>query len=148
MPAENLTPKFGPLIWTVLLLDTLPCLWRLFLCGQDVFDGYANRLFVSAPAAFFNHYGFILGIALCGLCGNTLILLRRRAGVPLAVAGIVIDLISAGADLWSHRHVNWFDWPASYAFMLGFELVRAGWLVFYGAVVRTAARKMRTNWTV
>jgi hypothetical protein len=141
MPAENVTSRFGPLIWTVLLLDTVPCLLGLFFGGQELFHGISS--FASSPAAFFAHYGFIFGLALCGLCGNTLILLRKRAGVPLAVAGIVIDLVSVGAGLWSNRHVSWFGWPDSYAFQLGVELARTGWLVFYGAVVRMAARKMR-----
>jgi hypothetical protein len=139
------SPRFGRLIWTVLVFDSLPCLLRLFLCGQDVVDGHASRLFVNAPATFFDHYGFVLGVAICGFCGNLLILLRRKSGIPLAVAGIVIDVLAGATALFEQRHLHWLGWPDSYAFMLGAELMRCGWLILYGFVISMAAKSMRVD---
>lgn len=125
------------LIWTVLILDSLPCLFRLFIGTGDAMSGHAHHLLTNYPAKFFELYGFMAGIAVCGLCGNSLVLFRRKAGIPFVIASIVLVLIFDGLAVWEHRHES--DSRAYYA-MLAMIGVRMAWLVFYGVVVRIAIR--------
>jgi hypothetical protein len=132
---EKRMPRFGPFVWTVLILDCLPCLLRLFAGGEELIGRHIADYFTA-------HFGFIFGIAVFGLCGNILILCRKRIGIFLALASVILDLVSASCDLWSQRNLPWFDWPASYALMVGFEIARACWLMVYAIAVRIAVRKM------
>jgi hypothetical protein len=109
--SESETPRLGRLVWTVLILDCLPCLVRLFAGGEELIGRRVAECFTQ-------HFGFIFGIAIFGLFGNILILCRKRIGIPLAVASIILDLVSGGMDLWSQRHLEWFASPIGYAFML------------------------------
>ena len=129
------SPKLGRLIWTVLILDSLPCLFRLSIVLRDAINGVSYHY----PAVFFyQQYGFMAGIAGCGLSGNILILLKKRAGIPLAVAGIVLVIAFDGITLWERRKQS----GSAFWFMVAAILTRVGWLVFYGIVIRMAARRL------
>ena len=132
-------PKLGRLVWTVLILDSLPCLFRVFIGIGDVLNGNARNLLLNYPVSFLDLYGFMAGIAVFGLIGNILILLKKRAGIPFAFASILIVLASDGTALWQHRHQSR---DGMFWFMVVGILIRVGWLVFYGIVVWIAARRL------
>jgi hypothetical protein len=134
--ADAESPGLGGLIWTVLILDSIPCLWNLLILIGDVVGGHARYLLWNYPVEFFRHYGFWVGISGCGLSGNILILLKKRAGIPFAVAGIFLLIVAGGIALWELRNDH-----RNFSFLVTI-LVDVGWSVFYGIVVWMAARKL------
>ncbi len=130
--------KWRRLIWAVLILDSLPCLFRLLIIAGDVVGGHARHLLSNYPNQFFQLYGFMVGIAVCGLCGNGLVLLKRKAGIPFVVASIVLVIAFDGIALWEHRNESG---PRAFLFLVAMIMIRLAWLVFYGAVVWTAAKE-------
>jgi hypothetical protein len=142
-PADQFAVKpqrLGYLVWTVLLLDCVPCVFRLLIYFGGIVDDQASHLLWSDPAAFCRQWGCEAGTAIFGLIGNALILMKKRAGVPLAVASVALVVFSDGKEvLWHHQ-----DCTENYIFLVGMVLLRMCWLVFYGIVVWMAAKK--TGW--
>jgi hypothetical protein len=138
-------PRLGWLIWIVLILDSVPCLFRLLISVKDVIDGHARHLLLNYPAEFTKLYGFLVGIGVCGLMGNALILRRKRVGIAFAMVSIVLVVVFDGIALWEHRRDA--D-RAAYVLITGTVLARFCWLVFYGIVVRLAAKRLSRFQTI
>jgi hypothetical protein len=134
--------RLGGFVVTVLILDSIPCLLRLFvyLCGL-VFgrirfhngSTVANVCLVAGTIAF-------------ALSGNVLILLKKRAGVLLAAMGLVLSLIGGGLSFWrafpmlppqGTTEAMWRTIQVSVLFFW------ALWLIIYGIVVWKAAKRLK-----
>jgi len=127
--------RLGGLIWTVLILDCIPCLLHLYYaCWTALyFDVGSPRL--NYPLILYCRLGVSTGIAVFGLSGNTAILLKKRAGVPLAIMSIAFTIVTEFISVW--MCIATFSVP---------ELVatssRVGWLILYSIVVWLAAKKL------
>jgi hypothetical protein len=138
------SPRLGVLIWSVLIIDSLPGLIRLGTCVGDVIDGHAGHLLMNYPSRFVYSWCLVLAIGIYGLIANLLILLRNRAGVPLAVFNVLLVVLCEIGALWEHRHDA--D-RAGYMFMVGFDTARLCWLALYGFVIWSAAKKLAASST-
>jgi hypothetical protein len=134
-------PRLGALICSVLIIDSLPGLIRLGACVGDVIDAHAGHLLVNYPSRFVYSWCLVLAIGIYGLIANGLILLRNRAGVPLAIFNIFLVVFCEIGALWEHRS----DDQTRYMFMVAFDTARLCWLILYGFVIWSAARKLAAS---
>jgi hypothetical protein len=132
--------RLGGLICTVLILDCIPCLGR-FSGGIYHVVNTGLRLH---DVNFIVNLCLLFGIAASGLSGNVLILLKKKAGVLLAVIGFALSVTAAGfALLRFSRSVSPQEPAISEHTILVFIVAFwACWLIVYGIVVWMAAKKL------
>jgi hypothetical protein len=149
-PIDAGRKRLGGLVCTVLILDCIPCLLRLYVCIFVVATSVVDFGNVSHVTVVF----LLAGTAVSALSGNVLILVKNRwVGIPLAVTGLVLSAVTWG--FWWHLRFErvssspsgtpprgmWLpDLNPIEALLISFW---AGWLILYGIVLWNAAKKLR-----
>jgi len=140
--------RLGWFVWTILILDSFSCVLRGSGVAYNIIVQVAVFHFFPIGAWCWLPWGSVLIMAVCALSGNILILSKRRAGVPLAVAGLLLAVIADGINsicgdiilvrLMLARH----ETPLQIDTTVAALLIIVGWLILYGLAVRTAARRL------
>jgi hypothetical protein len=134
--ADAKSPRLGGLIWTVLVLDSVGCLYVLFVClSEGLYGLVARHIDLVFVIVFFAPIALP---SVPALIGNTLILLRRRQGSLFAFTAILLVPACSAYVLWELRS-RFFTSPLE---ILWFPLLRVCWLILYGIVVRMAGKKL------
>jgi hypothetical protein len=140
-PGQVEQQRLGGFIVTVLILDCIPCMLRLYVYLYGLLHGRIQFPNGSAIAIFC----LVLGTIVFAFSGNLLILLKKRSGILLAVAGFVLSLLAGGFSflrafpMSPPQDTTVAMWHAIQVSVL---LFWAFWLVIYGVVVWTAAKRL------
>jgi hypothetical protein len=137
----------GGFVLTVVILDIVFCCLRLLLVLVGV-AGYASlpQDFPLRPTAIYE-FGTGFGIVVFGLLANTLILLKKRIGIPLAAVSVLFTVLSVFVGVWQAKLMapNDLGTPEGPGFLIGacFGItVRVGLLVLYIAAVVQARKRI------
>ena len=133
--------SLGRLVWTVLVFDSILCMLLIVCILVGVIEGSFCYYLIERPVHFLEGFGLMIGIVVCSLGGNILILAKRNLGISFATAGIffVIAFDAFG---------TWRQWNASGVnpLLLVVEMIIRGcWLVFYSEVLSIAARRLSAS---
>jgi hypothetical protein len=149
MPADGLLavegrqserPRLGRLISAVLIIDCLPCLYKLFAGIEIAFERHNHAETFGYFAGFF----LMAGIAALGLIGNILMCLRQGAGFFLAIPSILLAIVNLVFVIFFT--LRGLRSPGnsigSIIFLLFLSALWSGWLTVYMAAVWIAAKKL------
>jgi hypothetical protein len=141
----------GAFVLTIVIMDLVFCVLRLVIAMIGL-RGYAvipedhslhrTVIFEVVTAA---------GIGVLGILANVLILLKRRIGIPLALASILFTVLNIFVGLWQARlqMPAQMGTPETIGFFVGIVLVlgmRLVLLVLYVVAVLGARKRLAELW--
>ena len=143
-------PKLGGFIMTMVIMDLVFCTLRLLAAAMSMIGATMlpanNPLLQSVPFEIATS----LGVAVCGLTGNTLILLKKKLGVAISVGTVLFTVGSIGVGAWQAMLLcpAKLNTPEGVGHVIGVAfalIVRTILLVLYGIALRIAATKLGSS---